>query len=272
MPTPCSTRARMVPHGSTIMLFAEAVAPRQMLPHLVRGDDEAPVLDGPGAQQHLPVRRARVGGERGRDAEDPRAPQRQRRVEAGEPQVVADGQAEADGHAVRRVDVDRDDLLARLHLLGLLVAHRTRRHVEEMDLAVDRAEVAGGVEERRDIGDEAAGGRLVDGAGEQPDAAPGRHCGESAVGRSVRRLRRGHDALTAALERPGLRQGDEAGALVRRRLHQLEGGAHVGGHVVARVELDAGDAQDAGRRGAGRTRSIAHSQAPAVHAISDSSS
>ena len=43
-------------------------------------------------------------------------------------------------------------------------------------------------------------------------------------------------------------------------------------HVVARVELDAGDAQDAGRRVAGRTWSSAHSQAPVAHAISDSSS
>ena len=120
------------------------------------------------------------------------------------------------------VDVGRDDLRARRHLLGLLVAHRARRDVEEVDLAVDGAQVAGGVEERRDVGDEAAGRRLVDGPGEQPDAAPGRHGGEGAVGRSVRSLRRGDDALAAALERPRLRQGDEAGALVGRRLDQLE--------------------------------------------------
>jgi hypothetical protein len=248
----------------------EAVAPREMLAHLVRGDDEAPVLDGPGAQQDLPVRRARVGGERRRDAEDLRAPQRQRSVETGKAQVVADGQTETDRCSVGEVDVGGDHLRTGRHLLGLLVAHRTRRHVEEVDLAVRDAQVAGGVEERRDVGDEAAGRRLVDGAGEQPDTAPGRRGGEGAVGRSVRRLRRGHDARPVALEGPGLRQGDEAGALVGRRLHKVERGAHVGGHVVARVHLDAGDAQDAGGRR--RVRPRAHSGVPPEQAISDNSS
>ena len=58
---------------------AEAVAPRQVLAHLVRRDDEAAVLDGAGAQEHLPVGRARVRGERGRHAQDLRSAQRQRR-------------------------------------------------------------------------------------------------------------------------------------------------------------------------------------------------
>ena len=76
-PTPSSSRASTVAPRVDDHAVAEALAPRQMLAHLVRGDDEAAVLDGAGAQQHLPVRRARVRGERRRHAEDLRAAQRQ---------------------------------------------------------------------------------------------------------------------------------------------------------------------------------------------------
>jgi hypothetical protein len=51
---------------------------------------------GAGAQQDLPVGRARVGGERRRHEEHLRPPQRERAVELGKAKVVADGQADRD--------------------------------------------------------------------------------------------------------------------------------------------------------------------------------
>ena len=63
-------------------------------PDLARSDDEDLVLDGPGPEQEFPVGRAGGGGEGGRDRHDRGPRQGHDPVELGEPEVVAEGQAE----------------------------------------------------------------------------------------------------------------------------------------------------------------------------------
>ena len=65
-----------------------------VLAGLRRGKDEAAVLDGAGAHQHMPVRRAGLARERGRDGQEIRAGLGQRAIEVGKAQIVADGQAQ----------------------------------------------------------------------------------------------------------------------------------------------------------------------------------
>ena len=77
--------------------------PPPWTPDLGGGDDVGQVLDGAGAEQHLPVVLARALGEGGGDGEDPRARLHQRAVQLGEAQVVADGQPDA-----RRPGRDRE--------------------------------------------------------------------------------------------------------------------------------------------------------------------
>jgi hypothetical protein len=65
------------------------------------GDDEQSRFDRPRAQQHMPMRLAGRNGERGRNRDHVGVGFGEAREQAGEAQVVADGEAElADRRAV----------------------------------------------------------------------------------------------------------------------------------------------------------------------------
>src|SRR5665811_1510585 len=74
--------------------MAEGLAPVLVLAALRGGEYEAAVLDGAGADQHMPMRLASLLGESRRDREHGGAGFRQRAVERRETQVVADRQSE----------------------------------------------------------------------------------------------------------------------------------------------------------------------------------
>src|ERR1035437_6601006 len=74
--------------------MAEGLAPVLVLAALCGGEHEAAVLDGAGADQHMPMRLAGLLGESRRDREHGGAGLRQRAVERRETQVVADRQSQ----------------------------------------------------------------------------------------------------------------------------------------------------------------------------------
>src|SRR5262249_3412653 len=110
----------------------------RVLADLVGGDDERLALDGPRAQQDLPVVARGRERERGRHADDLRAAHGEDAVELREADVVTDAQPEARAAGGLREDAR----LARRLVLGLLVDAPADLHVEHVDLAVGRAQLA----------------------------------------------------------------------------------------------------------------------------------
>src|SRR6185312_14336378 len=85
------------------------------------GEDEAAVLDVAGAIEHMPMCFTGLFGEGGRNREEACAGLRQRAVERGKAQVIADGEAEP---SPRQVGEDTE--LARLVIARLAVAFAAR--------------------------------------------------------------------------------------------------------------------------------------------------
>ena len=111
---------------------APAIAPRQMLSHLRRRDHEAAVLDGAGAQQDLPVRLAGVRRESRRHEQDLGAAQRQRAIQLGKAQVVADAEAHRDA-----VHVGRHHVGLVVHLDPAFIPHKPQIAVLEFAALVE---------------------------------------------------------------------------------------------------------------------------------------
>src|SRR5205807_8786483 len=110
-------------------------------------DDERQVLDGARLQERMPVVAAGVQRERRRHREDARALAGERAVELGEAQVVADGEAD-----LGRAGVDDDRLFAGLDRGRLAVGGAVGDgDVEEVDLAVDAANFAAGIDVDRGV-------------------------------------------------------------------------------------------------------------------------
>src|SRR5450756_585884 len=110
--------------------MAEGLAAVLVLAALRGGEHEAAVLDGAGADQHMPMRLASLLGESRRDREHGGAGFRQRAVERQETQVVADRQSEP---APRQIAQHR--LLARpvavRFAIALAVAKLSLIHISE---------------------------------------------------------------------------------------------------------------------------------------------
>jgi hypothetical protein len=165
-------------------------------------------------------------------AEDAGAAQGEDPVQLGEAQVVAD--AEAEGEVAER---RRDDLLARLLVLGLAVGDAADVDVEHVDLAVGGEVVAVGADQDRGVEGAAGGPGLADAAGEQVNAQLARPAASGGEARAVERLGAGQQLLALGQQVPLLRQGDQLGAVGRRRAHQPLGRGQVAGLLTVRVEL-----------------------------------
>ena len=142
---------------------------------LRRGEDVRGVLDRPRPEQHLPVVAPGALREVGRDGQDRRAGQRERAVELGEAQVVADRQADRGA-----VDRGRDQPVAGRHP-GRLGVDRTGldRDVEQVDLAVPRGDRSvRGDQHGRVVRAVRVAARLGRAADQDPGIAPARHLGE----------------------------------------------------------------------------------------------
>ena len=86
--------ARMRPHGSTTSEWPKVSRPFSCLPPCAAASTNAAVLDRAGAIEHVPMRLAGLPGEGGRNGQERAAGLRQRPVERGKAQVVADGEPE----------------------------------------------------------------------------------------------------------------------------------------------------------------------------------
>src|SRR5690242_12364302 len=82
-----------MPPGIDDERMAKCLAAVLVLSALCRGEHIAPVLDSPGAVEHMPVGLAGLFGECGRYGKKRAACLGQRPIERGEPQVVADAQS-----------------------------------------------------------------------------------------------------------------------------------------------------------------------------------
>jgi hypothetical protein len=92
---PAAWRSKSSPERNQRM--AVGLAPVLVAAALCGGDDEGAVLDGAGAQQHMPVGLAGLAGEGGRRGQDLGSGQRLLAKQMREAHVVADGEAEPRG-------------------------------------------------------------------------------------------------------------------------------------------------------------------------------
>src|SRR5687768_743769 len=123
--------------------MAESLAAVFVLSALGRGEDEAAVLDGPGALQHMPMRLAGLARESSRHRKEGRAGFRQATVEGGEAEVIADGQAEPAPRQVGDDAVVSGAIVARL-AVALAAGEIDIKH---MDLVVARDDLAFRIDE-----------------------------------------------------------------------------------------------------------------------------
>ena len=134
-PSPSGTWARTVPQGSTIMAWPCEARPGPWRARLRGGDDVGQVLDGAGAQQHLPVVLAGALGERRRHGQHARAAARQRGGTARGSAGRSRSRARA---ARRRVSATTTSSPGSTALDSLRCSSAGQVDVEEVDLAVDR--------------------------------------------------------------------------------------------------------------------------------------
>ena len=152
-------------------------------------------------------------GEVGGDGQHLGAGQRQRSIQLGEAQVVADRQADRDAidvgaRPVASPAVTRADSVS--------TGPGVDRDVEQVDLAVRRRDRAvRGDQHARVVGASSIAGRLGDAADEDPGVVPAGDLGERLRVRSRDGSRGGAEAVVGAAELEVLRQGDETGAAGR---------------------------------------------------------
>src|SRR5581483_6947202 len=207
--------------------------------HLAGRDDEALVLDRAGAQQDFPVVLAGVEHERGRHEQELRPAHRQRPVQLGEAQVVADRHA---GQVA--LDLGRDQLAAGRDGRRLAGADAAGDlDVVQVHLAVPRDDLAAPVEQQaRVVALARLLAQLVDRAADHPHPVLARLRRERLAGRAGDRLTGGLDPIPAAHVIDVLGQHRQVGARAGRPVEQHQRRLDVRGLVAARVGLQHRDA------------------------------
>ncbi len=175
--------------------------------------------------------------------EHARAAQRQDPVELRKPQVVADRQAQLQP----RVGLRHDDLIAGLLELGLAVGEPVDRHVEHVDLAIERADLAVGGDVHRGVVPQPVLRQLGERAGHQFELELPRALAGPRHRRTVDRLRTRVQLGAAPEQRPLLRKHHKLSAARRRLTHEPIGRREVRRTVRRRIQLHRGDAQRRGR-------------------------
>src|SRR5262245_28372838 len=117
--------------------MAEGRAPILVRAALGGGEHVAAVLDGACPHQYMPVRFTGLLGKRSRDGDEGAARFRERSIERGEAQVVADRQAEP---APRQID--RNRAVARPEAVRFAIALAAGKiDVEHVDLVIARRDL-----------------------------------------------------------------------------------------------------------------------------------
>ncbi len=209
-------------------------------PALGGRQDERLVLDGARPEQDLPVVLAGLRGEGARHREEAGATLRQRAVELRESQVVADGQSD---RAERRVE--QRQLLPRRDGGRLdvgVAAARAQIDVEEMDLPIDRSDLAvRGAAHAGVVDASVVLARLGKAAAHEPEAKLARPGAQSGHDFAVERLGAGNGMPLAAQIGEILGQRDELCAASGRFPHQRVGRGEIRRQIVHRGHLyDAG--------------------------------
>src|SRR5262245_18256094 len=123
--------------------MAEGLAAVLVPAALRGGENEAAVLDGAGALQHMPMRLTGLARKGRWHGEKRRAGFREATIERGKAQVVADGEAEA-----APGQVGDDAIIARAIIARLAIALAAGKiDVEHMDLVVARENFAFGIDQ-----------------------------------------------------------------------------------------------------------------------------
>ncbi len=206
-----------------------------MLAALRGREDEGAVLDGAGAVEHVPMGFAGLLRERRGDGEKRGARLRQRAIERGEAQVVANREAEP---APWQVGGHGD--LAGPVVAGFAIALAAGEiDVEHVDLVVARDDLAAAVDQERAVGSPL--GRELDRkrADMEEDAeAAGRLAERREARIGLLRCDRRKQPLALDLENVGhLRRKHVVGAAVLGLADQLQRGIEVGGRRHARSHL-----------------------------------
>jgi hypothetical protein len=208
---------------------------RRVLADLVGGDHEGLVLDRARPEKDLPVVARGGECERGRHGEDAGAAQREAPVELWEANVVADAHAHLDAVGGRGENRFRSWIL----VLGFGVAGAVDLNVEEVQLAVDRRDLAVGADvDRRVVRFLRAVDALGDRTGDQVDAQLARRGARPRDRLAVERLSARAQVGAGAEHRPLLWQDDELCAVGRRRADVPVRAREVAFDVVGRVDLN----------------------------------